>query len=218
MPLRRSLAIAPIVAIVLAAAPSSLAAQGGADSTVAPAPTTAARRQSDPMTRPLLIAINPIWAIFGAYSLNVERALDGSSSVGLEASYFDGDLADGDDEDGGDTWADTYVRSSLGLHYRYYPRAVFQGLSLDASAGWARVEDEDLCLFVPDEACGQREHASTVHFGFELGWNWLPGDADRLQISLALGARRHLITGDARIDGEKAFVTPAGRFSVGLRF
>lgn len=216
----------PFLAASLAVAIAFAAAAAGAQSprshpavaAAAPVPAAAGGRAAERVDRPLLVAVNPIGAIFGSYQVDVERAIDRSSSIGLEASYFDGDLVE-DGEDDEDDWLDgTYVRSSVGVHYRYYPRAVFQGLSVDGTAGWARVEDGDLCFFDPDEDCGRPERASTVHFGFELGWSWLPGDEDRLSIGLALGARRHIVTGGDEIDGKRAFATPAGRFAVGLRF
>lgn len=183
--------------------------------TLAAAASPAAAQEAS-ASRRTLVAINPIGAVFGHYAVNFERAIDGSQSVGLSASATEY----GFEEDDYDGPRDARARSSLSAHYRYYPRSVFRGLSLDAQVGVARVEaGRDECLNEPPYGCTYvKEEGNSANFGFTIGWNWLLGSDDRLHIGIDGGARRHIMLGDEEIDGRRALAVATGRLSVGLRF
>jgi hypothetical protein len=211
---------AALLAVTVAVAPlaTPLAAQAGTpvDSATVASPNRAASPAAT--DRPLLLAINPIGAIFGWYAINAERALDASQTVGVSVELTERGLDESDDGE----WDVPNPQASVTAHYRYYPRSVFRGLSLDGQLGWARMQDlGDFCFDLSGNPCSDdegKETASAVHFGFEAGWNWLLGANDRLHVGVGVGARRYILTGGDRLDDETAFVRPTGRFSIGVRF
>lgn len=168
------------------------------------------------VARPNLIATDPIGAIFGAYSLNFERAVAMSQSIGFGVSYLE-PVSGSESDDEYDDYRVAYA--TFDLNYRYYPRDVFRGWSLGASVGASRVGEDRPTEEFPAERSITTDRATTIGFGFNLGYNWLMGRDDRLHVGLGIGAKRHFVmSGDEFADGAKSFALPTGRFSIGLAF
>lgn len=177
--------------------------------------TVAIPAAAQSVTRRTLVATNPIAALFGVYTLDVERALGELQSIGVGAAYIEPASGTGDENDFDDL---KRAYATFDLNYRYYPRDVFRGWSLGASVGASRVAEDRWTNDFPDQRI-TTDRATTVGFGFNLGYHWLIGRDDRLHLGLGVGAKRHfVISGDEFMDGDKSFALPTGRFSVGIAF
>lgn len=167
------------------------------------------------IARRTLVATNPIAAIFGVYTLDLERALGELQSIGVGAAYIEPASGSRNDADYSD-FRSAYA--TVDLNYRYYPRDVFKGWSLGASAGASRIAEDRLTPDLPGRQI-TTDRATTIGFGFNLGYNWLIGRDDRLHLGLGVGAKRHfVIGGDNFQDGDRSFALPTGRFSLGIAF
>jgi hypothetical protein len=144
-----------------------------------------------------VVSTNPITLVFGWFTGEYERRIGAGTTLAIGGSYFEWD---DDDEE--------YVTADLKL--RYYPNErVFQGFSLGASAGWARVEE------VVDFASEETNAVSGPTLGLAVDYGWLIGRRDNVHIGLGLGARRAFYGDDDESDIELD-VLPYLRFSVGV--
>ena len=184
MPMRSILRAAPLVATVLLFCASPLSAQEAAPNT----------------GRSNVVSTNPITLVFGWFTGEYERRLGAGTTLAIGGSYFEWDDDDGDDEE--------YVTADVKL--RYYPNErVFEGFSLGASAGFARVEE------VVDVFSGETNAVSGPTLGLAVDYGWLIGRRDNVHIGLGLGARRAFYGDDDESDIELD-VLPYLRFSVGV--
>jgi len=173
----------PVLAVMLACpllfAPAKARAQ-------APAPQLPALRN--------VVSANPFLLIATWFNAEYERAISGTSSVGVRASTWtiDDDSPDGDN-------IDYYSGRAF---WRYYPTAVFEEFYFGLDFGITRLDD------------GGDRH-SVLGAGFELGYNWLLGQRHNFYISIGAGADR-LFSGDL---GDASAVIPTIRIvNIGLAF
>ncbi len=180
MSMRSILRAAPLVVTVLVLCATPLSAQ-----------------EAVPHTgRSNVVSTNPITLVFGWFTGEYERRIGVGTSLAIGGSYFEWD---DDDEE--------YITADLKL--RYYPNErVFEGFSLGASAGFARVEE------VVDFS-GETNAVSGPTLGLAVDYGWLIGRRDNVHIGLGLGARRGFYGDDDENDIELD-VLPYLRFSVGV--
>jgi hypothetical protein len=208
--IRRSTAVAALLtaAPLLAAAP--LAAQ---DSTVSPAP--AQQQQQQQQQSPAVVAapkqtisINPIFAMFGVYSGQIERALTASTTLSIGASHWD---MGGDGEVDGAEVADGRVSYVTGdVHLRYYPSGTaLSGVSFGLSGGWTRLGGDFSTR--EDEA---HPHAGGPTFGVEIAHSWLLGSRRNVVLTTGFGAKRLFV----READNASLAYPTARLGFGFAF
>jgi hypothetical protein len=184
MPMRSTLRATLLLVTALLVGTSSLSAQ-----------------ESETVTgRSNVVSTNPITLVFGWFTGEYERRIGTGTTLAIGGSYFEWDDDGSDDEE--------YVTADLKL--RYYPNErIFQGFSLGASAGFARVEE------VVDVISGETNAVSGPTLGLAVDYGWLIGRRDNVHIGLGLGARRAFYGDDDESDIELD-VLPYLRFSVGI--
>lgn len=194
---RRRLTLAALLLSTPLAAAAPLAAQtdSAAAAATAPAPK-------------LALSLNPIFAMFGVYSGQIERAVGTSTTLSLGGSYWD---AGGDGEvEGGETVDGRVTYVTTDAHLRYYPSGtVLRGFSFGVSGGWTRLGGDFSTR--EDESHG---HVSGATFGVELAHNWLLGSRSNVVLSTALGAKRIFI----READNVSAAYPTARLGLGVAF
>ncbi|HKG92870.1 MAG TPA: DUF3575 domain-containing protein, partial [Gemmatimonadaceae bacterium] len=177
-----------------------LAAQGDA-AVPSPRPAAvAAPRQA--------LSINPVYAMFGVYTGEFERAVGIGTTLSLGASYWDaggdGELDAGEPADG----RISYFTSDLRL--RYYPSGTaLMGFSFGVSGGYARLAGE-----ISDSEESAKGHAGGPTFGVELNYSWLLGERRNVALSTGLGAKRLFV----READNASVVYPTVKLGLGLAF
>jgi len=173
----------PVLALTLALPLVTLPAHASAQ---APAPPMPALRN--------VVSANPFLLIATWFNAEYERAVSGTTSVGVRASSLD--LGD-DGSDGSD------IKYYSGrAFWRYYPTAVFEQFYFGLDLGITSLRESG-------------DTHTVLGAGFELGYNWLLGQRHNFYISIGAGADR-LFSGDL---GDASAVIPTVRIvNIGLAF
>ncbi|MEP6550987.1 MAG: DUF3575 domain-containing protein [Gemmatimonadales bacterium] len=154
-------------------------------------------------TRPTphsVLSIQPLNAVFTAYSAEFERAVGAAVTLGVGATYFN--VGDGIDEV-------TYKSADAKL--RYYPNGTaLMGFSFGVSGGYSGVNAVDFS--------GNKESASAPSFGVLLEYQWLLGLQRNFAVALGLGAKAIFINGDRFTSSDFVARYPTARVSVGYAF
>lgn len=158
---------------------------------LAACPAAAQSTAPAPVPHLQTVSANPFGLVFGWFNAEYERKLTPTLTWGLSGSMLDID--------------DFEYRHGNAL-LRYYPQgAALKGFFLGLRTGVYQVSHDD-----PGD-----ENATFAGAGFELGYTWLLGPAQRVAISLGAGANR--LFGDAL--EEASLTVPTVRLAhVGISF
>lgn len=164
--------------------------------------------------RRVIAWINPILAVFGWYMVEAEIRLAENHAVGVSGSFLQFDTGEEGDLDFEDT---EYV--SVNVFYRYYPTASFKGFFIGGQLGTVQVDhkevEEDPITGIPTGQITD-ESVNATSAGVLIGYGWLLGDAQRIGVSIGIGANR-LFGGD--VDDDVQLTLPVLRLiNVGIAF
>ncbi len=169
--------------------------------------------QSDPILRRAIAWTNPILFVFGWYGAELEIRLQENHTVGVTGSFLQLDS----EKPGEPGYEDTeYISGSV--FYRYYPTASFTGFFIGVQAGTAQVNHKENVEDFFGVPTGEITDESVTAFtaGVLIGYGWLLGDAQRIGVSLGIGANR-LFGGD--IDDDVQVTLPTVRLiNIGVAF
>jgi Protein of unknown function (DUF3575) len=169
---------------------------------VALAQETQQTAQAEPVQRRWVAWTNPILFVFGWYMAEAEIRLQENHTVGVSGSYLQFDTGSKGDPDYEDT---EYF--SMNVFYRYYPTASFKGFFIGGQLGTTSVTYKDN----DEDSSG-----SAFTAGVLIGYGWLLGDAQKIGVSLGIGANR-LFGGD--VDEDANTTIPLVRLiNVGIAF
>jgi hypothetical protein len=166
---------------------------------VALAPFTAASGQQ--LAAPSnVFSIQPLNAMFTAYSAEYERKVGAATTVGIGGTYFN--VGDGFDE----------VRfKSADVKLRYYPNgSALMGFSFGGSAGFTSVSGTDVN--------GTTESASGPSIGVLLEYQWLLGVQRNFSVALGAGAKAVFVNHNTITSDDFTSRYPTLRVSVGYAF
>ena len=186
----RSLALLVAASVAVSVSPALAHAQGSARDTLG------SGRGSVPDTaRRNLFLVNPFGIVFNVYSVEYERVIARSTSIGLAGTYYKPNDF-------------TYFTSEVKL--RYYPsERAPDGFSVALSGG---VTHETADIFCFDTCDFRATDRPTL--GFELDYNWLLGPSRRFAIGTGIGAKRFFGSHPyATLDG-----IPTARIVLGVAF
>jgi hypothetical protein len=147
-----------------------------------------------------VISIQPLNAVFTAYSAEFEHQTGAAVTLGVGGTYVN--AGDGIDEI-------TYKSGDLKL--RYYPNGTaLMGFSFGGSAGFSSVSGTDVS--------GAKTSVSGPSLGVLLEYQWLLGVQHNFAVALGLGAKAVFVK-DNQFTSDN-FVTryPTARVSVGYAF
>jgi hypothetical protein len=156
--------------------------------------------QLAPSTR-TLIALNPLGIPFDVFQAEIERALDGGTTLGVVGSYVD---------------IDRKRNRTVDLKWRYYPaEGALTRFSTGISVGYTNFERD--VFREPDFQQG-RESLNAATVGVMVDYNWVQGSRRRFVVGTGVGAKRVLASADSRapLDISRAYLT--GRFVLGLMY
>lgn len=170
--------------------------------------------QGMPVLRRAIVWTNPILLVFGWFTGEAEIRLQENHTVGVSGSFLEFE----DGEPGDLDFEDTEY-SSVSVFYRYYPTGSFKGFFLGGQLGSSQVTQkenaEDPVTFLPT---GEITDVSVNVFtaGVLIGYGWVLGEAERVSVSLGIGANR-LFGGD--LDDDVGLTLPVVRLiNVGVAF
>lgn len=124
-----------------------------------------------------VIGFNPIGFIFRAYSVEYERVMGQSTTIGLAGSHFRGE----DDVEGTET---PFRWTTLDAKFRFYPGGQpMRRFSFGGSAGFVSARETT-------SVGTQSETQTTGAVGLEVSYQWLLGLNDNFAVALGLGAKR----------------------------
>lgn len=160
---------------------------------------TAPAQEIRPERRSVL-SIQPLNAVFAAYSAEFEHAVGTAVTLGIGATYFN--VGDGIDEV-------TYKSGDVKL--RYYPNGTaLMGFAFGVTGGYSGVSAVDFN--------GNKESASAPSLGVLLEYQWLLGLKRNFAVALGLGAKAIFINGDKFSSSDFVARYPTARVSVGYAF
>ena len=160
----------------------------------------------------MTLSVNPIALPFGLFSAEFERAMASGFTFGAGGSYFDGEVLDDDEFEGGDG-RDAWVQAKL----KYYPgETALKGFAVGLTLGYQSAEDvvESYAPSGVVTSATVSEGAATV--GVVLDYNWLIGRRRRFLVGTGIGARR--VLKDVNYESPLAQVYPDGRLQIGFAF
>ncbi len=175
--------------------------------------TPQASTPADPPSRRIVAWTNPILLVFGWYMVEGEVRLRENHTVGISGSFLDFKTDDPGDPDYEET---EYY--SINLFYRYYPKASFKGFFIGVQMGTAEVNQKENVEDNFGIPTGETEETSGNAYsaGVLIGYGWLLGDAQRIAVSMGIGANR-LFGGD--VDEDANPTVPVIRLiNVGIAF
>jgi len=151
--------------------------------------------------RKVMVWTNPILFVFTWYMAEVEVRLQNNHTVGISGSFLSTE-----NESPGDIDYEETEYSSVNVFYRYYPTASYKGFFIGGQVGSGKISHKDSFT---------DESGSFFLAGVLIGYGWLLGDAQRVGVSIGIGANRYF--GD---DLEDVSTTlPIVRFiNVGIAF
>jgi len=158
--------------------------------------------------------VNPILAVFTWYMGEVEIRLQNNHTVGVSGSFLQTD--DGEKDDPLSTYEEIKY-SSVNVFYRYYPAESFKGFFIGGQFGFADVgrkgRDYD---FISDTIVPVDESGTALLAGVLIGYGWVLGDAQRVAVSLGIGANRFF---GEDVPDDAAMTLPVVRaLNVGIAF
>lgn len=148
-----------------------------------------------------VISIQPIDAVFTAYSAEYEHQVAAASTIGVGGTFFN--AGDGTDKV-------TYKSADLKL--RYYPNGIaLMGFSFGGSAGYSSISGTDAFD-------GSHVSVSGPSLGVLLEYQWLMGVQRNVSVALGAGAKAVFVK-DTEFTSDN-FVTryPTVRISIGYAF
>jgi hypothetical protein len=169
--------------------------------------------QQDTAPRRNAVTVQPLHAVFGAWSGEYERVLGRATSLALGVSVLDGELGDFWDGSGDDD-----RMHSAELKLRLYPDGrVLRGLSIGLMAGMVRERETfydapDASSPPPQSYVLRREWESLPAYGFLFEHGWFDKSGRGLLV-MGLGGKRVLRSGER---SDHAYLT--ARISVGVAF
>jgi hypothetical protein len=167
------------------------------------APLTAASTQqvvTPGVTPSNVLSIQPLNAVFTAYSAEYERKIAGATTFGIGGTYFN--VGDGVDE---------VTFKSGDVKLRYYPNGTaLMGFSFGGTAGFSTVTGTDFN--------GAEESASGPSLGVLLEYQWLLGVQRNFAVALGLGAKAVFVKDETITSGDFTPRYPTARVSVGYAF
>jgi hypothetical protein len=166
-----------------------------------------------PVERKVIVWTNPILFVFTWYSAEVEIRLKDNHTVGIGGSYLQTD--DGDKDDPTSDYEELQY-SSFNVFYRYYPTKSFKGFFIGGQVGRTSVSSEITEYDANLNPVLVDESGSAMLAGVLIGYGWLLGDAQRIGVSIGIGANR-LFGGD--VPDDAAATLPVVRLiNVGIAF
>ena len=152
--------------------------------------------------RKVIVWTNPILLVFTWYMAEVELRLQDNHTIGISGS-----LLETDNESPGDIDYEETQYAAGFVFYRYYPTASFKGFFIGGQLGSGQIKHKDNFT---------DESGNFFLAGVLIGYGWLLGDAQRLGVSIGIGANRYF--GDD-LEGDVATTLPIIRFiNVGIAF
>jgi hypothetical protein len=162
------------------------------------APFTAASTQQ--VTPSNVLSIQPLNAVFTAYSAEYERKIGGATTFGVGGTYFN--IGDGVDE---------VTFKSGDVKLRYYPNGTaLMGFSFGGTAGFTTVTGTDFN--------GGEETASGPSLGVLFEYQWLLGVQRNFAMTLGLGAKAVFVKDNSITSDDFTPRYPTARVSVGYAF
>jgi hypothetical protein len=165
-------------------------------------PAQASAQQATPAQ---YIAINPLGVIFELYSLEFERRITPTASLGASTTYWASGFDETDASGDISYW-------SIDAKARYYPSArALEGLALGGLFGLTTLSGS-----LTDDTGRETDRGRALSIGIVLDYNWLLGAQNRFFIGTGLGAKRLFALDVAESDIPLAY--PTARLSVGFAF
>jgi hypothetical protein len=166
---------------------------------VALAPFTAASSQQ--LAAPSnVFSIQPLNAMFTAYSAEYERKIGAAATIGVGGTYFN--IGDGVDE---------VSFKSGDVKLRYYPNgSALMGFSFGGTAGFTSVTGTDFN--------GAEESVSGPTIGILLEYQWLLGVQKNFSVALGAGAKAVFVKDNTITSNDFTTRYPTVRVSVGYAF
>jgi hypothetical protein len=163
-------------------------------------PFAAASGQSVATPRNVL-SIQPINAVFTAYSAEYEHSMTAASSFGVGGTFFD--VGDG---------IDKVSYKSGDLKLRYYPNGTaLMGFSFGGSAGFSSITGTD-------GTTGNETTVSGPSLGFLLEYQWLMGVQRNVSVALGAGAKVVFVKDTDFSSDNYSARYPTVRVSIGYAF
>jgi hypothetical protein len=148
-----------------------------------------------------VISIQPINAVFTAYSAEYERSMTAASTFGIGGTYFDV----GDD-------VDNVIFKSADVKLRYYPNGTaLMGFSFGGSAGFSSIRGID-------DTTGEETSLSGPSLGFLLEYQWLMGVRRNISVALGAGAKAVFVKDNNFSNDNFSARYPTARVSIGYAF
>jgi hypothetical protein len=169
--------------------------------------------QADLTPRRVVAWTNPILFVFGWYTGEAEIRLQQNHTVGISGSFVNFQTGDPGDLDYEDT-----EYASVSFFYRYYPTAAFKGFFIGAQVGNVQVNQKESASTDPFNPTAEvtESSGSAGSIGILVGYGWILGKAQRVSVSMGLGANR-LFGGD--VDEDVNLTVPVIRLiNVGVAF
>jgi len=172
-----------------------------------------ATADTEPVLRRAIVWTNPILFVFTWYSAEVEIRLQENHTVGIGGSFLQ---VNTDSEGDLDYEENEYM--SVNVFYRYYPTASFRGFFIGFQGGTATVKHKENVEDIFGVPTGEvtDESGSAFSAGVLIGYGWLLGDAQRIGVSLGIGANR-FFGGDIP-DGSAGTLPVVRLINVGVAF
>jgi hypothetical protein len=148
-----------------------------------------------------LIALNPLGIPFDVFQAEIERSLDGGTTVGAVVSYVD---------------VDRKRNRTVDLKWRYYPaEGALSRFSTGISVGYTNFNRD---VFREPDFRQERGSLNAATVGVIVDYNWVHGSRRRFVVGTGVGAKRVLASADTRapFNVERAYLT--GRFVIGLLY
>jgi hypothetical protein len=165
--------------------------------------------------RRVVVWINPILAMFTWYTAEVEIRLQEHHTVGVAGTFLQTD--DGEKDDPLSEYEEIQY-TSFNVFYRYYPAESFRGFFLGGQIGSTSVtrEGREFDTSFPPNVVPVDESGSAMLAGILIGYGWLLGDAQRVAVSIGVGANR--LFGDDVPDDASATLPVVRLINVGIAF
>jgi hypothetical protein len=147
-----------------------------------------------------VISIQPLNAVYTAYSAEYERRTGSAWTLGVGGTHWNV----------GDTGNEVTYQSA-DVKVRYYPSGnALMGFSLGGMAGYTSVAGKS--------SSGFDEKASAPTFGILLEYQWLMGASKNFGLAIGAGAKSVMIDKDKITSSSFISAYPTSRVSIGYAF
>jgi hypothetical protein len=164
---------------------------------LAPLMTASAQSVATPHN---VLSIQPINAVFTAYSAEYEHQFAAAATVGIGGTYFDA----GDD-------TDKLIYKSADAKLRYYPNgSALMGFSIGGTAGFSSISGTDFN--------GAETTVSGPSLGILLEYQWLMGVQRNFALALGAGAKAVFVKNNEFTNDNFVTRYPTVRVSIGYAF